>query len=456
MYRLYSWEHSYFSGKARAYLRFKERAGSLAPGFEDVLATPELIMGLLIPRSGSNAVPQLETPAGDWVQDSSEIIDHCEAAHPEMPVVPSPETPRQCLASYLIELLADEWMLVPAFWERWYFSENGRAPSHRGHNEQQWGAVTAAGQPGAARRAAGAALFEQMMGISHSRQDPKGTYAGLVHLGCDERTERAWQASQHRVLGMLETHFSAHDYVLGGRPSLGDFALLGPLYAHLYRDAVSGFALRVYFPITSEWVERTNGEGALNARQWGQKLYSLDAKGALVGRPATSDGGEWLPEDAVPDTLLPLLGVFFEEMWPVLVSSMRVLADFIASDAHTAGEALPGGSFMATPGFWEHQTGDGALTHEFEIGGVRSRRMVVPYQVWMLQRLERVLAACRAEAGARAAVDALLARFPRGPELLELGARLGGCRVRKERGRLHSVATRRVDSPPEPSPEVDR
>ncbi len=52
MYRLFSWEHSYFSGKARAYLRFKERAGSLAPGWEDILATPELIMGLLVPRSG--------------------------------------------------------------------------------------------------------------------------------------------------------------------------------------------------------------------------------------------------------------------------------------------------------------------------------------------------------------------------------------------------------------------
>ena len=64
MYRLFSWEHSYFSGKARAYLRFKERAGSLAPGWEDVLATPELITGLLIPRSGSNAVPQLEAPDG--------------------------------------------------------------------------------------------------------------------------------------------------------------------------------------------------------------------------------------------------------------------------------------------------------------------------------------------------------------------------------------------------------
>ena len=262
MYRLYSWEHSYFSGKARAYLRFKERAGALGPGVEDVLATPELIQGRLIPRSGSNAVPQLELPDGGWVQDTSEIIDVVEAAHPEAPVVPDPErSPRQCLASYLIELLADEWLIVPAFWERWFFSEDGRAPSHRAFNEQQWGAVFAAGQPGGTRRMAAAGLFEQMFGISHSRNEPKGVYAGLVHLGCDEKTEHAWQASQHRVLQRLEAHFAEHDYLLGGRPSLGDFGLLGPLYAHLFRDAVSGFALRTFFPITSEWVERDQRRG---------------------------------------------------------------------------------------------------------------------------------------------------------------------------------------------------
>ena len=100
MYRLFSWEHSYFSGKARAYLRWKQHHGALGPGFEDVLATPELALGLLIPKSGTPAVPQLEAPDGTWVQDTSEIIDFVEAAHPEPPVVPDAATsPRQCLAA---------------------------------------------------------------------------------------------------------------------------------------------------------------------------------------------------------------------------------------------------------------------------------------------------------------------------------------------------------------------
>ena len=48
MYRLFSWEHSYFSGKVRAYLRFKQRQRALGPGYEDILATPDLIQGLLV------------------------------------------------------------------------------------------------------------------------------------------------------------------------------------------------------------------------------------------------------------------------------------------------------------------------------------------------------------------------------------------------------------------------
>ena len=438
MYRLFSWEHSYFSGKVRAYLRYKQRMGGLGTGFEDVLATPELMQGLLLPRSGSTAVPQLQAPDGTWVQDSSEIIDFCELRHREPRVKPDSATrPRQALAAHLVELLADEWLVVPAFWERWYFSEDGRSPSHRGFNEQQWGAVFAAGAPGGARRAAGGFLFEQLFGISHSRSDPQGVYAGLVHLGVTAETEAAWQASQHRILGLLESHFSAHDYLLGGRPSLADFALLGPLYAHLYRDAVSGFALRTWFPLTAEWVERTNGEGALNARSYDQKLYSLGADGELVARPANGDGADWLPDDALPETLIPLLGVFFQEMWPVLTVAMEHLSAFVASDACPRGGELPGKTFYATPGFEEHQTGTGALTHEYTLGGVKGRRMVVPYQMWMLGRLQEVLSETLGTPEGRPQVEALLARVG-GSDLLSLPERLAGCRVRKQGARLYA------------------
>jgi len=438
-YRLFTWELSYFSGKVRAYLRYKERMGDLGEGFEDILATPDLLFNLLTPATGSAAIPQMRTNDGSWVQDSSDIIDFIEARHDKVPVAPSvTDAPRQALVSYLVEMLADEWMVVPGFWERWHYSLPDVEPNHLNYNAMQWGSVFAAGAPGDERLAAGASMFEEMFGLSEARTNPRGTYAGLVHLGCTEATEQAWWASMENILSLLDKHFGAHDFLLGGLPSLGDFGLLGPLYAHVYRDATSGFLLRTQHPIVSEWVERTNGHN-VTARTYGQKLYSLGEDGELVGRPATSDGGQWLKDDHVPRSLDALAAVFFEEMWPMLTSTMEKTAAFIASDAHESGGALPGKSFTADLPWFDHQTGDGALTHDFEIGGIAARRMVAPYHVWMLQRLAGVLDEATATEAGRASVTAWLDQFPNGGELLELNDRLADCRVRKEGALLFSV-----------------
>lgn len=439
-YRLFGWELSYFSGKVRAYLRYKERMGDLGEGFEDILATPELIAGLLTPATGSGAVPQMRTSDGRWVQDSSAIIDFIEAHHSKVPVVPrAGEAPRQVLASYLVEFLADEWLVVPGFWERWHYCLPDSEPNHLAYNAMQWGSVFAAGAPGEDRLAAGRSVFETLFGLSEARTNPRGVYAGLIHLGCIEATEQAWWASMENVLALLDTHFAAHDFLLGGLPSLGDFGLLGPLYAHLYRDATSGFKLRTEHPIVSEWVERANGQN-VSARTYGQRLYSLDEDGELVSRPGTSDGGEWLPDDRVPPSLDAIVAVFFEEMWPVLKSTLEKTAAFIASDAHSPGGELPGKTFTADLAWLAHQTGDGALTHDFEIGGVSARRMVIPYHVWMLQRLADVLAEAMASEPGATSTAQWLGQFRGGAELLELEDRLSDCRVRREGARLFSVA----------------
>ena len=438
-YRLFGWELSYFSGKARAYLRYKERMGDLGEGFEDVLATPELVTGLLAPATGSGAVPQMQTGDGSWVQDSSDIIDFIELHHDKVPVIPSPAAaPCQALASYLVELLADEWMVVPGFWERWHYSLPDAQPNHVDYNAMQWGSVFAAGATGDERLAAGAGVFENLFGISEARSNPRGVYAGLVQLGCTEATEEAWWASMENILGLLDAHFGAHDFLLGGLPSLGDFGLFGPLYAHLYRDATSGFMLRTEHPIVSEWVERTYGNN-VSARSYRQKLYSLGTDGELVARPATSDGGRWLPDDRVPPSLDAVVSVFFDEMWPMLTSTMEKTAAFIASDTHEPGGELPGKTFSADPPWLAHQTGDGALTHDFEIGGIQARRMVTPYHVWMLQRVAGVLARAKASEMGAARVTTWLEGFSKGGELLELDDRLADCRVRKDGARLFSI-----------------
>jgi hypothetical protein len=124
----------------------------------------------------------------------------------------------------------------------------------------------------------------------------------------------------------------------------------------------------------------------------------------------------------------------------VLESTIDIVTRYIASADHEAGGELPGKTFMPSPGFEKHQTGDGMLVHDFEIGGVRERRMVLPYHVWMLERVARVVRACTASPENAEAVRGLLARWPAGERLLELDERLAGCRIEKRGGRIFSVS----------------
>jgi hypothetical protein len=62
--------------------------------------------------------------------------------------------------------------------------------------------------------------------------------------------------------------------------------------------------------------------------------------------------------------------------------------------------------------------------------------MVTAIHVWMLQRVADALRECTATPAGGKAIEALLGALPNGRALLGLGARLAGCRVRKQGGRL--------------------
>lgn len=431
-YRLFAWDFSYFSSKIRAYCRFKEFHGAFT--YEEVMATQDVIRSLLIPATGSNVVPQIQSAAGEWLQDSSEIIDALEEKHPDPAVIPTGACQR--LISYLIELLADEWMLPWGFWERWHYSLASVSPNHETFNAQQWGRVFAPGKSGMERREAARFVFREVMKIDDPANAEFGPYAGLTQLGVTEKTTEAWENSMRRMLSLLETHFDDHDYVLGGRPSLADFALMGPLYPHVYKDPVSGYMMRTEYPLVCEWIERTNGSTEAGLRSYRQQSYDV-VDGKLSPISGATDNGELLPNDEVPNTALPLVGVFFEEMWPVLKSSIDVLSGYLASGQHPAGAPLPFKSFYAPAEFRALQESGGALSHEFELGGVREVRMVSPYQVWMLGRLSDAMRASLEDAAARTRVSKLLSEFDGGEDILELPTLLANCRLTKRFEQLY-------------------
>ena len=66
-------------------------------------------------------IPVLVTPEGVAVQDTADIVDHVERVESGPSVFPA--GPVQKLASLLLELYADEWLIIPATHYRWTYNE---------------------------------------------------------------------------------------------------------------------------------------------------------------------------------------------------------------------------------------------------------------------------------------------------------------------------------------------
>ena len=118
-YTLYGWQVSYYTGKVRSYLRYKgipfdERSPNIFNYYVSLRR-----------RTGTVAIPVVHTPEGEWLQDSSDIIDRLEARFPAPSVLPA--TPVQRIAAYLFELWGDEFWLPTGLATRWCHMEDNYA-----------------------------------------------------------------------------------------------------------------------------------------------------------------------------------------------------------------------------------------------------------------------------------------------------------------------------------------
>jgi len=331
-YKLYGADISYFTGKVRAYLRWKNLP------FEEIPADARVFKEVILPRVGFPVIPVVIAPDEGCLQDSTDIIDALESRHGGPSVYPS--TPRQRLAALLLETYGDEWLVIPAMHYRWHYNRDWALRS--------FGALSAPEASPEQQLAAGTRLAEPFA-------------KAAVLLGAQPHMQAAVEVSYENLLAELSAHFERHAFLLGDRPSIGDLGLIGPLYAHQYRDPKSGEHLRRVAPRVAQWVERMQHPAPLT--------------------------GEFLPADEVPETLLPILRRMFVEQLPVLADTAQRAGEWMT--AHP-GEALPRAIGM----------------HTFRLEGYEGKRLVSPYSLWMLQRARDAYASL--DAKDRAAVDDLL------------------------------------------------
>jgi glutathione S-transferase len=306
---------SYYTGKVRAYLRYKKIP------FTELLSSRHIFETVILPRVGVPIIPVLITDDDQALQDSTDIIDALEARYSAPSVYPS--TPLQKLVALLLEVYGDEWLLLPAMHYRWNLPEN------RDYAIRQFGKTVAP-----------EVSAEEQLVVGEQRA---ARFAGAVPiLGITGRNSSAVEASYLQLLADLDRHFQVHRFLLGTRPSIGDYGLIGPLYAHLYLDPASGRIMEAHAPHVSAWVRRMHD-------------------------PQRHDG-DFLPGDEVPETLVPILERMAREHVPVLLSTAR----------HVAGWA------KAHPG--ERKIPRGIGSHAFTVEGIEETRGIFPANLWMWQR----------------------------------------------------------------------
>jgi glutathione S-transferase len=313
---------SYFSGKARPALPQK------GLWYREVLPNmPEIVA-----KTGVAFIPVLMTPDGEAWQDTSEILDRLEAAHPSPPLYPA--TPVQRVVAYLIELYGDEIGLLPAMHYRWSFPESEKK-----------------------------ARVDFALGMGDralANQFADRMVQGKNMLGVSAASAPAIEAHTRELLDALCTHFEAHRFLLGDSMSLADCGLMGPLYGHLFRDAVPQRLLYETAFRVCCWIERMNRP-------------PLDQKG-------------WLSGDALAATLKPVLRT--------MADGTPILLDAVAKIEAWA-DANPNGAPPRAIGSFETPYRD-----------VKLSLMCRPYTLWMVQRsLDAYRALTDAE---RARVDAEL------------------------------------------------
>lgn len=330
-YRFYAAELSYFSAKVRPALRYKRIP------FVELMPTQDAYRKVIIPRTGVRFIPVVITDDDVALQDTSTILDELERRFADPPLYPV--TPVQRIVALIWELYADEFLIIPGLHYRWSFPES----EHKARSEF----ATSTGSVDAANTFADRIKF------------------GATMLGVLPETAAVIESHTRDLLDRLSAHFAVHPYLLGQRPSLADCALMGPLYAHLYLDAVPGRLLRDTAPLVCQWIERMN-------------------------RPDPDSFGDWLADDSLPATLRPLLDLIGHDAIPLLLDNVRAFEEWADTRSRDTDEP-PRGIGM----------------HSATLRGVPFNRFTSSYTLWMVQRTLDVYRAL--SAADRKAVDTAVA-----------------------------------------------
>lgn len=334
-YTLWGTPHSLFTGKVRSYLIKKH-----VPYREIVSSDPRFLTEI-VAQVGHRVIPVMETPEGEIVQDTTAIIDLIESriAEPDF----TPPGPVQKVVAHLLDAFGSNYLMPLAMHYRWSF---------RDRQELFLRAEFARAVPPMAH----AQRLETAGKVMTRFAD------FLPGLGVTAAVIPAMEASYAELLAALEQHFQQHPYLLGGRPSLADFGMIAPLYAHLARDPVPAFLMKTTAPSVFRWTERMNSSQLID-----------------------TDYGDYpdafFPDDELPESLIAVLQLVFAHWGPGLA------ADTACFNAWLAGlEAAAPGTLVSLDNRRKVHPHVGWITYGWR--DVVIERASHPHSLWHFSRAQ--------------------------------------------------------------------
>lgn len=303
----------------------------------------------VLPQIGHFTVPVLEKPNGDIIADSSMIIEYLESEHSEGSLLPDDRILRAL--AHLIHSYGTEGLHKPAMYYRWNNSFENREfiigefnRSNASKAEREAGNLEVGKGFAAAMRAG----FLPVLGIRHSND---------VDSAIEQSTAKLYQ--------ILNEHFLEYPYILGGRPSIADCGLMGPLYAHLGRDISTNSKLKTQAPALYRWIE-------------------------TMGRAAIVDPETWhVPPEyfgsrELPESLLALLHLICDDYGPEIIATAELYHGWLNN-----GEARPSGSIVSHDGQKANHQILGEIQHEQQ--GVTISRAALLDCIVQHQRMSDVM-----------------------------------------------------------------
>jgi glutathione S-transferase len=319
---LYGLPHSLYTGKARSYflkagIEFTEQVNA-GPHYSNVV----------LPKAGNRrGIPTIELSDGEVIRDSTAIIDHFEDQRGgEF----SPAGLKQNFISRLFDVIGMEGLLRPAMHYRWDFPENEPllkfhfAMMFSGHPEKD-------------------AITEKSMNRMRNAGQSFGAVPDAFPLV---------ESLYEEFIEVMNQHFAAQPYLLGSKPSIGDFGLIAPLFAHLARDPAPLAILQQRGLELLRWVERMNRPNA-------------DA-GEFEGADEA-----YVADDEIPETLLTALKHIAVDFMPETRAAAAFANQWLDSEKPEAGSTAERAIGLA----------------DFEVRGQSIKAIVQPYRIYLLQRL---------------------------------------------------------------------